>query len=177
MGRTQPLLALGACALALQPVAGLFSTTLSGAPTEAIQPGTPGAQTLEVRRCCAVSSELLVGACSAPWLQAHDAHAAHTCTAHTSDAASPCSSAVATVAHDRRPRRACSRVKSQGGCLTYSWLATLAAPLRHVETRSRTAKRVCEASVRRAGGSALLLREMSGQFLAKRNTPTFLLRC
>jgi len=64
MGRTQRLLALGACALALQPVAGLFSTTLSGAPTEAIQPGTPGAQTLEVRRCCAVSSELRVGACT-----------------------------------------------------------------------------------------------------------------
>jgi hypothetical protein len=41
-------LALGALAAFCRPAAALFSTTLSGAPTEAISPGTPGAATLEV---------------------------------------------------------------------------------------------------------------------------------
>jgi hypothetical protein len=39
-----------ACAVALaSPAAALFSTTLHGAPTEQIEPGTPGAATLELQ--------------------------------------------------------------------------------------------------------------------------------
>ena len=49
MGPRRWAAALACAAAALSPAAALFSTTLHGAPTEQIQPGTPGAATLELQ--------------------------------------------------------------------------------------------------------------------------------